>query len=103
MKPVAPELPYDDAKPQQPNLQSEIRRLCDTKASDERVTIPSPPSEEALRAEAPVPPEDGQELTEDTTGDTLPAPPPSAKKREDGDDAPSTIPGPPPLPRITGV
>jgi hypothetical protein len=107
MKPVAPELPSDDAKVDQPTLQSEIRRLCDAKASEDRITIPAPPSEEALRASTPHPPR-GLE----PASDTVPAPPPSAqRKRHDGEredassDAvtPSTIPGPPPLPRIAGV
>jgi hypothetical protein len=108
MKPVAPELLSDDAqKVDQPTLQSEIRRLCDAKASSERITLPAPPTEEALRASTPFPPRDPD------TGDTLPAPPPSAaRKRTDGerheaadadDTLPATIPGPPPLPRIAGA
>lgn len=106
MKPVAPELLSDDAKKaDQPTLQSEIRRLCDAKDSHERITLPAPPTEEALRASTPFPPR-----PRDADGDTLPAPPPSsARKRKDGEDAsdedalPSTIPGPPPLPRIAGA
>ena len=112
MKPVAPALLPDDAKTtDQPTLQSEIRRLCDERASDqERITLPAPPTEEALRAATPFPPRDPNVLT----SDTLPAPPPSsvARKRQDGehgettdagDELPSTIPGPPRVPRIAGA
>lgn len=104
MKPVAPELPSDDVKVDQPSLQSEIRRLCDARASDARITLPAPPTEEALRASTPFPPRDPEEAS----SDTIPAPPPStARKRKDGEAEseaiPSTIPGPPKLPRIAGV
>ncbi len=101
MKPVAPVLPPSNAGDEhQPTLQSEIRRLCDSAVSqDERVTIPSPPTEEDLRLSTPVPPREIEEERSDTT----PAPPPSsARKRtgDEGDAVPSTIPGPPRLPRI---
>jgi hypothetical protein len=111
MKPVAPALLADDTESDETSLQSEIRALCDAKASQERITIPSPPSEEALRATTPFPPRSGVASVE-----TIPAPPASsassARKRvEAGDDPESsleseplrpTIPGPPRTPRIAG-
>ena len=99
MKPVVPPLAPSEGVADQPTLLSEIRRLCDDKASDERITLPAPPTEETLRAATPVPPPN------EPAGDTIPAPPPSAaRRRTDTDpgneDEPSTIPGPPRLPSI---
>ncbi|HEY3821144.1 MAG TPA: hypothetical protein VGL81_28460 [Polyangiaceae bacterium] len=105
MKPVAPALLADDDRAAQPTLQSEIRALCDTRATDERITLPAPPTEEALRASTPFPP---PPRDPDAPVDTLPAPPPSSCRRRsdsqpDDDASPSTIPGPPRMPRIAGV
>jgi hypothetical protein len=119
MKPVAPALLSDDAA-EQPSLQSEIGRVCDEKASEVRATVPSPPSEEALRAATPFPPPPPLEETADdetplVAAVTTPAPPPTSaiRKRPGGaqesDDEASpeaprtTIPGPPRVPRITGT
>ncbi|MGD0524019.1 MAG: hypothetical protein ABSE49_02680 [Polyangiaceae bacterium] len=114
MKPVAPALLSDDDRAAQPTLHSEIRALCDNKGEDdtrgealeagERITIPAPPTEEALLMSTPFPPRHDP----DAPVDTLPAPPPSSCKRRsesnpDFDNAPSTIPGPPRIPRIAGV
>jgi hypothetical protein len=104
MKPVAPALLADDATPDQPTLHSEIRALCDARAEDERITLPAPPTEEALRASTPFPPRRDEEETATTT----PAPPPSSCVRRtdsqpDCEAVPSTIPGPPRMPRIAGV
>ncbi len=112
MKPVAPTL-HAEPKADLPSLQSEIRALCErgergergdesraeSRASDERITLPAPPSPEALRAATPVPPRDPP------SHDTIPAPPPSAaRRRADGEPevepSPSTIPGPPRVPSI---
>jgi hypothetical protein len=103
MKPVAPPLPAGDAETEQPSLESEIGRLCEARAAEERVTIPSPPSEEALRLSTPYPPADEEASTE-----TTPAPRPvSMMRRTDGEpeseETPTTIPGPPPVPRIAGT
>jgi hypothetical protein len=99
MKPVAPPLLGEDARADAPSLQSEIRELCDRKES-ERITLPAPPSAEILHLATPVPPDDGPRAP-----DTIPSPPPSSARRpvqKDGgeDSVPSTIPGPPRLPRI---
>jgi hypothetical protein len=117
MKPVAPALLSDEPQSAQPTLQSEIRALCDrgadnrgeddTRAEGERITIPAPPTEEALLMSTPFPPR----RDPDAPVDTMPAPPPSSCRRRsdsqadlDGlDNAPSTIPGPPRIPRIAGV
>ena len=104
MKPVAPALLARDDRPNQPTLHSEIRALCDTKADNERITLPAPPTEEALRASTPFPP---PRRDDDAPVDTTPAPPPSScRRRTDSQpetESPSTIPGPPRLPRIAGV
>jgi hypothetical protein len=104
MKPVAPALLADDRR-DQPTLHSEIRALCDTKAADERITLPAPPTEEALRASTPFPP---PRRDSDAPVDTTPAPPPSSCRRRtdsqpDSEAQPSTIPGPPRVPRIAGI
>ncbi|HEY8092089.1 MAG TPA: hypothetical protein VIF09_29715, partial [Polyangiaceae bacterium] len=66
-------------------------------------TLPAPPSPETLRAATPFPPPSERE----PTLDTIPAPPPSAsRKRVDSatdESVPSTIPGPPRMPRIAGM
>ena len=117
MKPVAPTLPTlsdDEPVSEQPSLHTEIRALCDAKAADARITIPAPPTEEALRASTPFPPPYDAlgETTPEAARDTTPAPPPSSlRRRTDGgpdtdrmaDSQPSTIPGPPRLPRVAGV
>jgi hypothetical protein len=103
MKPVAPLLPLDAAQDDEPSLQSEIVRMCDereARGDNERITLPAPPTPETLRMATPFPPP-----REETSLDTIPAPPPSAaRKRADSsaeiDSVPSTIPGPPRLPRI---
>jgi hypothetical protein len=115
MKPVAPALRQDGMPSELPSLQSEIRRLCDDKAAAERTTIPAPPSLEALRAATPYPPavdpDADAERQRQAELDTIPAPAPASSARSvDGDDdadatqpperVPSTIPGPPRLPRI---
>jgi hypothetical protein len=115
MKPVAPALRPDGVPSELPSLQSEIRRLCDDKAAAERTTIPAPPSVEVLRAATPYPPPvDASEAAErqrQAEVDTIPAPAPASSARSvEGDDdpdatqpperVPSTIPGPPRLPRI---
>jgi hypothetical protein len=132
MKPVAPALRADDSRSELPSLQSEIRRLCDAKAAeatDERATIPAPPSVEALRAATPYPPPSreepsrgqGQRQSEEERQrarereaelETIPAPPPASSARTlegrddegeaEGERVPSTIPGPPRMPRIAG-
>jgi hypothetical protein len=106
MKPTAPPLSVPDDAPDS-SLQTEIARACET-AHDERITIPSPPTEEALRAATPCPPPDEEGQDEETRRDTTPAPPPTSaiRKRDGGDDddgeepAPETIPGAPRLPKI---
>jgi hypothetical protein len=103
MKPVAPTLPAAADKDDHPSLQSELGRLCEAKASDERVTIPAPPTEEALRAATPFPPPRDPERR-----DTTPASPPSSIRRRtdsepESEAVPSTIPGPPRVPRIAGM
>jgi len=122
MKPVAPALRPDDGPSELPSLQSEIRRLCDDKATAERATVPAPPSLEALRAATPYPPrtldaEAERERQRQAELDTIPAPPPASSARsldgaaaregtidadatEPPERVPSTIPGPPRLPRI---
>jgi hypothetical protein len=103
MKPVAPLLPLDDAQGDEPSLQSEIVRMCDereARGDGERITLPAPPSPETLGLATPCPPRE-----DETSVDTIPAPPPSAaRKRADSaaelDSVPSTIPGPPRIPRI---
>ncbi len=101
MKPVAPSLPERRASGEQPTLLSEIRRLCDTKASDERITLP-PPAEDAPPVSGPAP--SGASGAEGER-DTIPSPPPSASRRRpdatgemEAVPVPSTIPGPPRLP-----
>ena len=106
MKPTAPPLSVHEVAPDS-SLQSEIARACET-AHDERITIPAPPTAEALRAATPCPPADDEFQDEETQRDTTPAPPPktSAIRRRDGGDdgeeesAPDTIPGAPRLPKI---
>ena len=114
MKPVAPNL----APPtQQTTLQTEIDRLCSSaKATDVRVTVPAPPSEEALRASTPFPPRPPETEEPDTertphAAITTPAPPISRIVSTDGGDEEraeaqavgAAIPGPPRLPRIAGT
>lgn len=97
MKPTAPPMsPPEDAP--ESSLESEIARVCETKARDERVTIPAPPTPETLRAATPCPP-----AREENHLDTIPAPPPSSvRKREEGEEElpVSTIPGAPRVPNI---
>ena len=100
MKPVAPSLAGKKIAADQPTLLSEIRRLCDTKASDERITIPPPSS-----ADDTIPPSGPTSSESGGDRDTVPAPPPSASRRRaesqpDGDVVPSTIPEPPRLPSV---
>ncbi|HEY1693436.1 MAG TPA: hypothetical protein VGG39_14815 [Polyangiaceae bacterium] len=106
MKPVAPSLPTRDALHEaaddEASIHSEVLRLCDAHERGERITLPAPPSPETLRMATAFPPssEDEHAL------DTIPSPPPSTQRRRTdvGDDAvPSTIPGPPPVPRIIGL
>ena len=97
MKPSAPPLSVPDEAPAS-SIESEIARVCETKAAAERPTIPAPPSPETLKAATPCPP-----AREENHLDTIPAPAPSSiRKREQGDEEPpvSTIPGAPPLPNI---
>jgi hypothetical protein len=101
MKPVAPLLPLADPQDDEPSLQSEIVRMCDerdARADNERITLPAPPTPETLRLATPCPPRDEPSL------DTIPAPPPSAARKRDAaaemESVPSTIPGPPRIPRI---
>ena len=113
MKPLAPTLPTlsgDEPPSEQPSLHTEIRALCDAKASDARITLPAPPTEEALRASTPFPPPPDAlaETTPEAQRDTTPAPPPSSSRRRtdsqpDIESQPSTIPGPPRLPRVIGA
>jgi hypothetical protein len=103
MKPVAPPLSMDAAESPEPSLQTELQRACDEKNDAARITLPAPPSPETLRAATPCPPSH-----EESTLETIPAPPPSAsrKRADSGVDleaVPSTIPGPPRMPRIAGV
>ena len=104
MKPVAPPLAVsDDTDEEESSIQSEVLRLCDERDRDGRITLPAPPSPETLRAATPFPPAGERE----GAMDTIPTPPPSAsRKRADllGEEAvPSTIPGPPRVPRIAGL
>jgi hypothetical protein len=101
MKPTAPPLSLpDDAAPES-SIQSEIARVCETKARDERITIPAPPSPETLKAATPCPP-----AREENHLDTIPAPPPSSVRKRDESDAAveeppvSTIPGAPRVPDV---
>jgi hypothetical protein len=99
MKPVAPTLVADDITTETPSLEREMQRVCEEQAPHSRVTIPAPPTEEALRLATPLPPHDSERR------DTTPAPPPSSiRRRSDTDpeieDPPSTIPGPPRLPNV---
>lgn len=65
----------------------------------ERITLPAPPSVEALRIASSFPPADDDDFS---ARDTIPAPPPSsARVASVDDDAPSTIPGPPPVPALS--
>jgi hypothetical protein len=106
MKPTAPPLSVHDVAPDS-SLESEIARACET-AHDERITIPAPPTAEALRAATPCPPPDEEWPDEETRRDTTPAPPPitSAIRRRDGGEdveeepAPDTIPSAPRVPKI---
>ncbi len=102
MKPVAPLLPLAEPKDDEPCLQSEIVRMCDerdARGDNERITLPAPPTPETLRMATPFPPP-----REEGSLDTIPAPPPSAARKRDSaadvDSVPSTIPGPPRVPRI---
>jgi hypothetical protein len=108
MKPVAPRLALEKVPTEEPSLHAEILRLCDEtldqedqEEGNERITLPAPPpSPETLRMATPYPPPDERSL------DTIPAPPPSnARKRMESEveAVPSTIPGPPPVPRIAGM
>ncbi|HEY6460915.1 MAG TPA: hypothetical protein VIY73_12215 [Polyangiaceae bacterium] len=106
MKPVAPPLPPRDAPGEaldEASIQSEVLRLCDEHERGERITLPAPPSPETLRMATGFPPSSEEEHALDT----IPSPPPSAQRRRTDvtadDAAPSTIPGPPPLPRIVGL
>jgi hypothetical protein len=106
MKPVAPPLAVSDATTEEePSIQSEVLRLCDERDRDRdgRITLPAPPSPETLRAATPFPPAGERE----GSMDTIPTPPPSAsRKRADSmteEAVPSTIPGPPRVPRIAGL
>lgn len=101
MKPTAPPLSLPDDAPES-SIQSEFARVCETKARDERITIPAPPTAETLAAATPCPP-----AREENHLDTIPAPPPSSvRKRDQGDDAVveeppvSTIPGAPRVPDL---
>jgi hypothetical protein len=107
MKPTAPPLSVPEEAPAS-SLQSEIARACET-AHDERITIPAPPTAEALKAATPCPPPDEEFLDDEETGrDTTPAPPPTTsaiRKRDGGDDgeeetSPDTIPSAPRVPNI---
>ncbi len=73
--------------------------MCETRARDERITIPAPPTPETLRAATPCPP-----AREEEHLDTIPAPPPSSvRKRDDEeleDPAAATIPGAPRVPNL---
>ncbi|HEY8040459.1 MAG TPA: hypothetical protein VIF15_11725 [Polyangiaceae bacterium] len=105
MKPVAPPLSMDAAETPEPSLQTELLRACDERSEATRITLPAPPSPETLRAATPCPPSGERESA---SVDTIPAPPPSAsRKRADSgvelDAVPSTIPGPPRIPRIAGM
>jgi hypothetical protein len=99
MKPLAPKLVADDITVETPSIESEMLRLCEEQAPHSRITIPAPPTEEALRLATPVPPPEAAERR-----DTTPAPPPSSiRRRADTDEmeaVPSTIPGPPRLPNV---
>lgn len=99
MKPPAPPLSLPDDAPPESSIQSEIARVCETRARDERITIPAPPTPETLRAATPCPP-----AREEEHLDTIPAPPPSSvRKRDDEeleDPAAATIPGAPRVPNL---
>ena len=108
MKPAAPPLPRRDTPSEareledETSIQSEVLRLCDQHERGERITLPAPPSPETLRMATGFPPSSPEEHALDT----IPSPPPSTQRRrsEVTDDAvPSTIPGPPPVPRIAGL
>ncbi len=58
MKPAAPTLVADDITTETPSLETEMRRVCEEQAPHSRITIPAPPTEEALRLATPVPPPD---------------------------------------------
>jgi hypothetical protein len=104
MKQTTPPLSVPGEAPDS-SLQSEIARACET-AHDERITIPAPPTAEALRAATPCPPPGEECEHEETRRDTTPAPPPTTSAiRNGGDDgeeepAPETIPSAPPVPKI---
>ncbi|MGH7296487.1 MAG: hypothetical protein ACRELB_16235 [Polyangiaceae bacterium] len=103
MKPVAPPMASAEPAEDESSIQSEVLRLCDERDRGDRITLPAPPSPETLRAATPFPPASER----DVPMDTIPTPPPSAsRKRADSasDEAvPSTIPGPPRVPRIAGL
>jgi hypothetical protein len=100
MKPTAPSLTLSDDAPES-SLQSEIARVCETKAREERDTIPAPPSPETLRAATPCPP-----ARVENNLDTIPAPPTSVIRKRDEDEeqdeavASTTIPGAPRVPDV---
>jgi hypothetical protein len=110
MKPTAPPLSVPEDAPES-SLQSEIARACET-AHDERITIPAPPTAEALKAATPCPPADEESRQsdeesehEDGRRDTTPAPPPRASaicKRDDDEEEPTpeAIPVAPRVPKI---
>lgn len=102
MKPVAPLLSQADGPVDDSSIEAEVHRLCDARDRDGRITLPAPPSPETLRAATPCPPPSREE----PTLDTIPSPPPSAARSRGElavEDAPSTIPGPPRLPRIAEI
>lgn len=102
MKPTAPPLSRPDDAPES-SLQSEIARACET-AHDDRITIPSPPTAEALKAATPCPPSDEETQPDEGRRDTTPAPPPSSmlRRRDDAEEEPEpdVIPGAPRVPKI---
>ena len=111
MKPTAPPMVQPVEGEDEASIHAEVLRLCDERERDGRITLPAPPSPEALRASTPFPPRNDEDDRVKPL-DTVPAPPPSAsrKRTESGvvesggeDSVPSTIPGPPPVPRIVGM
>jgi hypothetical protein len=96
MKPTAPALSLPDDAPES-SIESEIARVCETRARDERPTIPAPPSPEVLRAATPCPPARTEEHL-----DTIPAPPRVCDESEAEEELPAsaTIPGVPRLPDV---
>jgi hypothetical protein len=102
MKPRAPLITTTTA---QPSLHTEIARICDVKANDARLTVPSPPSDDALRAATPLPLEAPTEPPPGAA--TTPAPPPTSlvivAGEDDEDPARATHPAIPPPPRLPKV